>query len=114
MTDSTQAARVHELIDKAKDLITVHQVFGDPIERNGVTIIPAAVVRGAGGGGGGASAADSGEGLGFAVASRPSGTFVIRGDQVEWRPAVDVTRVIQSVAAVLVAYVIFRRRKRPR
>jgi len=108
----TNAADVRELVDKAKDLITVRQVFGDPIERDGVTLIPAAYVRGGGGGGGGTNEDNSGGGLGFGIASRPSGTFVIRGDQVEWQPAIDVTSVIQSFAAVVIAFLVFRRRKR--
>jgi len=108
----TDAAGVRELVDKAKDLITVRQVFGDPIEKEGVTVIPAAHVRGGGGGGGGTSDADSGSGLGFGISSRPSGSFVIRGDQVEWQPAVDVTRIVQTFAAVLIVFLVFKRRRK--
>jgi len=108
----TNTADVRELVDKAKDLITVRQVFGDPIERDGVTLIPAAYVRGGGRGGGGTNEDNSGSGLGFGIASRPSGTFVIRGDEVEWQPSIDVTRVIQSFAAVVIAFLVFRRRRK--
>ena len=38
------------------DALTVRRVYGEPYEKNGVTIIPAAMVFGGGGGGGGASA----------------------------------------------------------
>jgi len=110
----TDTESVRELVEKAKDIITVRQVFGEPIERDGVMIIPAAVVRGGGGGGGGTNEDNSGSGLGFGVASRPSGSFVIRGDQVEWQPAIDLTKVAQSFAAVAIAFIIFRRRKRTR
>lgn len=110
----TDTESVRELVEKAKDIITVRQVFGEPIERDGVMIIPAAVVRGGGGGGGGTNEDNSGSGLGFGVASRPSGSFVIRGDQVEWQPAIDLTKVVQSFAAVAIAFIIFRRRKRTR
>lgn len=103
---------LREMVEKAKDLITVRQVFGDPIERNGITIIPAAKVVGGGGGGGGTSDGGEGNGGGLGVASRPSGAFVIRGDQVEWQPAIDVGRVVTSVAAVLIAFIVFRRRKK--
>ncbi len=112
MTDTTTPGGVRELADKAKDLMTVRQVYGDPIEKNGVTVIPAAVVRGGGGGGGGTNSGDSGEGMGFGVASRPAGAFVIRGDQVDWEPAIDVTRIVGSFAAVVVAYLVLRRRKK--
>ena len=108
----TDIADVRELVEKAKDLITVRQVFGDPIERDGVTVIPAALVRGGGGGGGGPSEDNSGSGLGFGISSRPSGSFVIRGDQVEWQPAIDVTQIVQSFAAVLVILLVFRRRRK--
>ena len=108
----TDTADVRELVEKAKDLITVRQVFGDPIERDGVTVVPAALVRGGGGGGGGTNEDNSGSGLGFGISSRPSGSFVIRGDQVEWQPAIDVTRVVQGFAAVLIVFLMFRRRRK--
>ena len=41
---------------------------------------------------------------------RPVGAYVIRGDKVTWRPAVDPNRVIVSVAAVLIVYFLSRRR----
>lgn len=108
----TDAAGVRELVEMARDLITVRQVFGDPIERDGVTVIPAALVKGGGGGGGGTNEDNSGSGLGFGVSSRPSGSFVIRGDQVEWQPAVDVTRIVQAFATVLIVFLVFRRRRK--
>ena len=42
-----------QLLDTVRDSMTVRRVFGDPYERDGATVIPAARVRGAGGGGGG-------------------------------------------------------------
>ena len=43
---------VQETISKARAAITVKRVYGEPYERDGVTVIPAAVVvAGAGGGG---------------------------------------------------------------
>ncbi|MGH2795797.1 MAG: hypothetical protein ACRDKG_16010 [Actinomycetota bacterium] len=32
--------------------------------------------------------------------ARPVGAYVIRGDQVTWQPAVDVTRLVTAGAAV--------------
>jgi uncharacterized spore protein YtfJ len=96
---------VQRAIEEAKDAITVRRVYGDPFERNGVTVIPAARVQGGAGGGEGegpdSKSRASGSGLG--VIARPVGAFVIRGDDVVWRPAVDVNRVIiggQIVAVV--------------
>lgn len=87
---------VQRTIEQAKDAVTVRRVYGDPLEKDGVTIVPAARVQGGGGGGGGEGPEGQGEGsgAGFGVNARPVGAFVIRGDDVTWRPAVDVNRVI--------------------
>jgi uncharacterized spore protein YtfJ len=96
---------VMQTIAQAKDSLTVKRVFGDPIEKNGVTVIPAARVQGGAGGGGGEGPQGEGRGSGsgFGVNARPVGAFVIRGDEVVWRPTIDVNRVIlggQLVALV--------------
>lgn len=87
---------VQRTIEQAKDAVTVRRVYGDPLEKNGITIVPAARVQGGGGGGGGEGPEGQGQGsgAGFGVNARPVGAFVIRGDDVTWRPAVDVNRVI--------------------
>jgi uncharacterized spore protein YtfJ len=96
---------VMQTIEQARDSLTVKRVFGDPIEKNGVTVIPAARVQGGAGGGGGEGPQGQGKGSGsgFGVNARPVGALVIRGDEVVWRPTVDVNRVIiggQIVALV--------------
>ena len=82
---------VQEILAKAQDTITVQRVYGTPIEKDGLTIIPAASVSGGGGGGGGP--ADSGGGAGYGVRARPVGAFVIKDGDVRWEPAVDATRI---------------------
>jgi uncharacterized spore protein YtfJ len=52
-----------ELLAKATDQLSVRRVFGDPIDRDGVVVIPVAVALG--GGGGGLGAEDEGVGGGF-------------------------------------------------
>jgi uncharacterized spore protein YtfJ len=100
---------VQELLGTARDALTVRRVYGDPYERDGVTVIPAASVRGGGGGGGGEStspdggAAGSGQGGGFGLSARPVGAFVLKEGTVTWQPAFDVSRVVlggQIVAIV--------------
>ncbi len=96
---------VQQVIAQARDAITVKRVYGDPYEKNGVTVIPAAAVQGGGGGGGGKGPEGQGEGSGsgFGLTARPAGAFLIRGDEVAWRPAVDVNRIVlggQFVAVV--------------
>jgi uncharacterized spore protein YtfJ len=75
----------------AQDALTARRVFGDPIQADGVTLVPAAIVSG-GGGGGARGAADGG--VGFGLKARPAGMFVVRNGDVSWRPAVDVNRVV--------------------
>lgn len=90
--------------------MTVTRVFGEPVERNGLTVIPAALVAGGGGGGGGHDdKGQEGQGGGFGVAARPAGVYVIRGDQVRWQPAVDANRVIVVLGTVVIAFLLSRR-----
>jgi uncharacterized spore protein YtfJ len=99
---------VDEILEGARDAITVKRVYGEPIEQEGVTVIPAAKVGGGGGGGG--DETENG-GAGFGVGARPVGAFVIRGDQVSWIPAVDVSRVLlYGLAALLIVRSILTRR----
>ena len=84
-------------------------MYGEPYEAGGVTVIPAASVRGGGGGGAGQSGEkESGKGGGFGVVARPSGAWIIDHGNVTWKPVVDVNRIVlggQAVAlvAILVA-----------
>lgn len=97
---------VQELLSQARDAMTVKRVFGDPIERDGVTVIPVAKVAGGGGGGGGEDkTGESGSGGGFGLRATPAGVYVIKGDQVSWQPALDLNRVI--FGGQLVAIVFF-------
>lgn len=103
------------VLTTARDTMTVKRVFGEPVERNGLTVIPAALVAGGGGGGGGHDEkGQEGQGGGFGVAARPAGVYVIRGDQVRWQPAVDANRVIAVLGAVAVAYLLGRRGRQGR
>jgi uncharacterized spore protein YtfJ len=105
---------IQETIAAARDAITVKRVYGDPYERDGVTVIPAAAVGGGGGGGSGEGpeAGQSGGGSGFGLGARPVGAYVINEGEVRWEPAVDVSRIVaQSLLAVgLIALLIAWRR----
>ena len=83
-----------ETISSARDALTVSRVYGEPYERDGVTVIPAATVQGGAGGGQGEGDGQTGAGGGFALRARPVGAYVIRGEQVSWEPAIDVNRAI--------------------
>jgi len=95
-----------ELLSRIRDGMTATTVYAEPIERDGVIVIPASSVMGGGGGGGGPIPATGeegedrvtggaeGSGVGFGVSAKPAGAFVIRGQDVEWVPAIDRNRQI--------------------
>ncbi|WIX99196.1 spore germination protein GerW family protein [Amycolatopsis mongoliensis] len=96
--------KLGQLASTARDLFTAKLVYGDPVERDGTVVIPAATVFGGGGGGAGdADALPVREGAGFGVFARPAGAFVVRSDAVTWVPAVDVTRLGLAAAVTVVA-----------
>jgi uncharacterized spore protein YtfJ len=111
----------NELMTQARDALTVKRVFGEPYERDGVTVIPAAVVRGGAGGGQGEgnegeARRGSGAGGGFGLVAKPAGVYIIEGDRVRWQPAVDVNRIvlggqIVAIVALLVLRGVLRRRR---
>jgi uncharacterized spore protein YtfJ len=101
-------------------VLRARDVFGKPVQRDDVTVIPVASIIGGGGAGAGepGAAADSGQaggaggGLGFGLMARPVGAFEIRGGKTRWRPALDVTRLALGamLAGVLVARWLLRDR----
>jgi uncharacterized spore protein YtfJ len=93
---------VDEMLSGARDAMTVKRVYGEPIERDGILVIPAANVVGGGGGGGDQ---EHGSGGGFGVSASPAGAWIIRDGKVEWEPAVDATRI--ATLGMLVAIVFF-------
>jgi hypothetical protein len=130
---------VGDLLAKAGDNFSVRRAFGAAYEKDGILIIPVAMVAGGGGGGtarprGGKPAAgpdslpegrptvrdatpqgsermDAGGGFGGLVL--PAGAYVVKGDQVRWVPAVDVTIVVlASLSLVRVLARTWSRRRR--
>jgi uncharacterized spore protein YtfJ len=97
---------VDEMLTGARDAVTVKRVFGEPIEKNGVTLIPAAKVSGGGGGGGDA---EHNAGGGFGISAKPAGAYVIKGDTVDWQPAVDVNRIVLGGQIVAIFFFLFLR-----
>lgn len=117
---------VENLLQKVADNLSVHRAFGTAYEKDGMLIVPVAIVAGGGGGGtgrnrpGNPGTGPSGpqeavtahdmtpwdsvrteEGGGFGGLVLPSGAYVVKGDQVRWVPAVDVTiAVLASLSLV--------------
>jgi uncharacterized spore protein YtfJ len=96
---------IDEMLAGARDAMTVKRVYGDPIERDGIMVIPAAKVAGGGGGGGDGENASGG---GFGISAKPAGAWIIRDGQVEWQPAVDATRIatLGMVVAIIFLWTI--------
>jgi uncharacterized spore protein YtfJ len=133
---------VESLLTKTSDNLSVRRAFGTAYEKDGLLIIPVAIVAGGGGGGTsrsrprkpadrpgepaapdatpapGATAAEPGAadaGGGFGGVVLPTGAYVVKGDQVRWVPAVDTT--IIALAALGLARIFTRawsRRRRAR
>lgn len=115
MTELAQAStnRVAQMaLSQTLDAMAIRHVFGEPIDRDGVTYLPVAKVRGGGGGGGDT---EGNGGAGFGVATKPAGVYVIRNGDAEWRPAIDINRIVLggqlvAIIALLVLRSIVRRR----
>ena len=118
---------VENLLAKAGDNLSVRRAFGTAYEKDGMLIIPVALVAGGGGGGTGrprpsdpaagreslpegspaghdAPPQDSGPmdaGAGFGGLVLPAGAYVVKGDEVRWVPAVDVTIVVLASLSLM-------------
>ena len=105
---------IDKVAEEARDVPGVKRVFGEPFQKNGITLIPAARIVGGAGGGSGSGPLAEGEqgveqasdgGAGFGMAGSPAGAYVIDGQHVRWVPAIDVNRIVfgaQVVAVVLI------------
>jgi uncharacterized spore protein YtfJ len=95
--------------DKAR----VTTVFGEPVDREGITVIPVAKARFAfgGGGGGGSRGNDegSGGGGGGGALVSPVGYIEVHGDGAEFRRISSSTDVVALVVAAALAALALRR-----
>jgi len=108
---------VKDLMKRVGENLSVGRAFGAAYEKDGLTIIPVALVAGGGGGGGGPVPASStqsademkagdgeaseGAGAGFGGLVMPVGTYVVKDNDVRWVPAVNVTLIALAALAVL-------------
>lgn len=73
------------LIERLGGVANAEAVFGHPVEREGVTVIPVARVRwGAGGGGGADADGDGGSGGGGGLMAAPAGYIEIRDGRAQF------------------------------
>ncbi len=108
---------VERLADRLGSSAHATAVFGEPIERDGVTVIPVAKARWGFGGGGGRPLAHPGEGPGEQPAGRegegsgggggvavaPVGFIEVSGDGARFRRIVDEGAIVTLAAMALVA-----------
>ena len=101
---------VKKALSSAREVLTSRRVYGEPVEREGTTVIPAAAVMGGGGGGGGQNPeGETGGGSGFGLRARPVGAYVIRDGEVRWVPALDLNRaILGGQLLLLIALIIWR------
>ena len=106
-------------VERIGEVVQMHanakQVYGDPVERNGTTIIPVARVNwGFGGGGLGRGERERGGG-GGGVRATPAGYIELRDGTSRFRPIVDptaMTALVASAAAGLLVGLLFSRLRR--
>lgn len=104
-----EATMFDELIGGIRDLVSAKRVYGDWYEKDGLTVIPAATVRGGGGGGAGRrDDEESGSGGGLGVVARPAGAWIIDDGNVRWKPAVDPNRIFLGAQIVALTAILVR------
>ena len=88
-----------EVLTQVREVVGGRLVYGQPYERNGTAVIPAARVR-AGGGGGSGEGPDQqrGTGGGGGLDASPVGAWILEENGVRWEPAIDVVRVMRTAA----------------
>jgi uncharacterized spore protein YtfJ len=90
------------LMARLGDSLTAGRVFGEPIERDGCTVIPVAFLAGGAGGGteaareavGDRPARGPGEGTGAGMVCWPIGAYVIKNGDARFVPSFDVAQLI--------------------
>jgi uncharacterized spore protein YtfJ len=91
-----------KLTEKLGAAAQAAHIFGEPVERDGVTVIPVATARwGLGGGGGKKGLASRSEGMGGGggVIVQPAGYIEIKGNETRYRPILDPKLVIGAAVA---------------
>jgi len=113
---------VKELLSRVGENLSVGRSFGTAYKKDGLLIIPVAVVAGGGGGGGSENSSThshpseleglleddlprdkvpNGSGGGFGGVVLPVGAYVVKGEDVTWVPAVNVTLIALAALGVL-------------
>jgi len=97
-----------EIVTRVGDQLGIRRVFGEPVERDGLVVIPVAVAIGGGGGGSGPD--EQGSGAGFGGMVRGIGVYAISNGQVRFIPAVDTT-ALAAMGVLLAGLALLTRRR---
>jgi len=106
---------VNELLERIGETVgkraQVSTIFGEPVQREGVTVIPVAKTRFGFGGGGGSGSRDegSGGGGGGGVAVSPIGYIEVRDRSAEFKRISTATDLLAFVAAASLAALTVKR-----
>ncbi|WP_299707887.1 spore germination protein GerW family protein [uncultured Pontibacter sp.] len=73
-------------------------IYGEPVERDGVTVIPAAKAMYGFGGGSGSKAGEEGTGGGGGVGIKPVGYIEIKDGNTKFKSIPDPERVVKIIA----------------
>jgi uncharacterized spore protein YtfJ len=109
---------VHELLRDVEQTVassaTVRNVFGEPVQHNGRTVIPVARVGYGFGGGGGSGKLPEGEGggAGGGVAAMPVGVVEISDDGTRYISFVQGRKLLAAFSLGALAGMFFLRRKK--
>ncbi len=97
---------IQKIIDQVQKSANIKAILGDPIKQNNLTVIPVAALSVRGGGGGGIKPQkepgkepepqQGGMGLGVSISIKPIGYIRIVGEQAEFVPIVDRTKIVMS------------------
>jgi uncharacterized spore protein YtfJ len=99
---------LERLVSQVGGHARVQAIFGDPVERDGITVIPVARVRWGVGGGGGASPEGSGSGGGGGVGADPVGYIEITSAGASFRPLPRSYGPSAFLAAAIAAAIVLR------
>ena len=100
------------LAERVGGRFTASTVFGSPVEREGVTVIPVSTVRFGFGGGGGTDT--SGEGGGGAGSGAPAGYIEIKDGRSRFMPVVHPARMAALCCATAIAMALILRPRHAR
>src|SRR6476661_6809083 len=112
-----RSAMVTELLERIGETVgqraQVSTIFGEPVQREAVTVIPVAKARFGFGGGGGSGSRESNEGSGGGggggVAVSPVGYIEVRDDGAEFKRILTRTDVVALAATASIAALLLKR-----